>query len=149
MAPIVSTIEVTRPPGEVFAYVTDPTRLREWQDGVVSARMQEGGQPAAGSRFTTITRIGGAEQTSTLEIMELSPPRVWSVRGIDGPVRVKVTVTVDPLPGGQGSRVTVALDFDGYGPGRMLVPLVVRPQAARHAPRSCQRLKEQLESQPR
>ena len=43
MAPIVSTIEVTRPPEEVFAFVTDPTRLREWQDGVVSARMEGGG----------------------------------------------------------------------------------------------------------
>jgi uncharacterized protein YndB with AHSA1/START domain len=149
VAPIVSTIEVTRPPGEVFAYVTDPTRLREWQDGVVSARMEAGGPPAPGSRFTTITRIGGAEQISTLEITELSPPRVWAVRGIDGPVRVKVTVTVEPLGRGQGSRVTVALDFDGHGPGRMLVPLVVRPAAARQAPRSCQRLKEQLESEPR
>ncbi|MGE5131992.1 MAG: SRPBCC family protein [Gemmatimonadota bacterium] len=149
MAPIVSAIEVTRPPEVVFAFVTDPTRLREWQDGVVSARMEGGGPPAAGSRFTTTTRIGGAEQISTLEITELSPPRVWSVRGVDGPVRVKVTVTVEPLPGGQGSRVTVALDFDGHGPGRLLVPLVVRPQAARQAPHSCQRLKERLESQPR
>lgn len=148
MAPIVSTIEVTRPPEEVFAYVTDPTRLREWQEGVVSARMEDGTPPAAGSRFTTTTRIGGTEQVSTLEITELSAPRVWSVRGVDGPVRVKVTVTVEPLPGDQGSRVTVALDFDGHGPGRMLVPLVVRPQAARQAPRSCQRLKERLERQP-
>ena len=149
MAPIVSAIEVTRPPEEVFGYVSDPTRLREWQEGVVSARMEADTPPAAGSRFTTTTRIGGTEQISTLEITEISPPRVWAVRGVDGPVRVNVTVTVDPLPGGRGSRVTVALDFDGYGPGRMLVPLVVRPQAARQAPRSCQRLRERLESQPR
>ncbi len=149
MAPIVSTIEVTRPPEEVFAYVTDPTRLCEWQDGVVSGRMAGGGPPAAGARFTTTTRIGGTEQVSTLEITELEPPRVWTVRGVDGPVRVKVTVTVDPLPGVPGSRVTVALDFDGHGPGRLLVPLVVRPQAARQAPRSCQRLKERLEQLPR
>ena len=149
MAPIVSTIDVTRPPGEVFAFVTDPTRLREWQDGVVSARMEADGPAGPGSRFTATTRIGGAEQVSTLEITDISPPRRWAIRGIDGPVRVQATVTVEPLGGGKGSRVTVALDFAGHGPGRMLVPLVVRPQAARQAPRSCQRLREALENQPR
>jgi uncharacterized protein YndB with AHSA1/START domain len=149
VAPIVSAIEVARPPGEVFAYVTDPARLPEWQDGVVSARMATDGPPRPGSRFTTTTRIGGAEQVSTLEITEISPPRVWAVRGLDGPVRVRATVTVDPLEGGAGSRVTLTLDFSGHGPGRMLVPLVVRPAAARQAPGSSQRLKKALEGRPR
>jgi uncharacterized protein YndB with AHSA1/START domain len=36
MAPITTTTEVARPPQEVFAYVTDPTRFVEWQQNVVS-----------------------------------------------------------------------------------------------------------------
>jgi uncharacterized protein YndB with AHSA1/START domain len=74
VVPIVSRIEVARPPGEVFAYVTDPSRFGEWQWGVVSGRMEEDRPPAVGSRFTT-TRMGGARQASTLEITEISPPR--------------------------------------------------------------------------
>jgi uncharacterized protein YndB with AHSA1/START domain len=145
MAPVVASAEIARPPEEVFAYVTDPSRLCEWQWGVVSGRMEGGGPPAAGSRFTTTTRIGGAEQVSTLEITEFSPPQRWAARGVDGPVRVIVQVTVDPLGDGTQSRVTLALDFEGHGPGRMLVPLVVRPQAAREAPQACDRLRERLE----
>lgn len=146
MAPIVSRIEVARPPGEVFAYVTDPSRFGDWQWGVVSGRMEEDRPPAVGSRFTTTTRMGGAEQASTLEITEISPPTSWTVRGIDGPVRVIVNVTIEPLDDSARSRVTIALDFGGHGTGKVLVPLVVRPQAAKEAPKSCQRLKERLEN---
>ena len=32
MPPIVLTIEIARPPDEVFAYVTDPSRFPEWQE---------------------------------------------------------------------------------------------------------------------
>jgi uncharacterized protein YndB with AHSA1/START domain len=30
MAPIVNSVEISRPPEDVFAYVTDPTHLPEW-----------------------------------------------------------------------------------------------------------------------
>ena len=36
MAPAVTTIEIARPPEEVFAYVTDPSRFSEWQKAVHS-----------------------------------------------------------------------------------------------------------------
>ncbi len=32
MPPIVLTIEIARPPDEVFSYVTDPSRFAEWQE---------------------------------------------------------------------------------------------------------------------
>jgi hypothetical protein len=61
VAPIVFTIEAARSPGEVFAYLTDPSRFGEWQEGVVSGRMEQDRPPTTvDSRFTT-TRIGGAE----------------------------------------------------------------------------------------
>lgn len=31
MAPIVASTEISKPPDEVFEYVTDPSRLPEWQ----------------------------------------------------------------------------------------------------------------------
>jgi hypothetical protein len=46
---------------------------------------------------------------------------------------------------GERSLVTIALEFEGHGIGRLLVPLVVRRQARRQLPRNEQRLKEVLE----
>ena len=35
MAPIVVVVEISRPPADVFAYVTDPSHLPLWQESVV------------------------------------------------------------------------------------------------------------------
>jgi hypothetical protein len=52
---------------------------------------------------------------------------------------------VEPLDGGRRSRLTIALEFEGHGIGRLLVPLVVRRRARRQLPRNEQNLKEALE----
>jgi hypothetical protein len=44
------------------------------------------------------------------------------------------------------SSVSIAVDFEGHGTGKLLVPLVVRRQAAKEMPTNIQRLKERLES---
>jgi uncharacterized protein YndB with AHSA1/START domain len=146
MAPIVSKIEIAGPPEEVFSYVTDPSRFPEWQAGVVSGSMEGGDTPSVGSKCTTTRRIGGAERASTSEVTEISPPSRWAVRGVDGPIRALVDVTVEPLSESARSRVTIEVDFKGHGIGRLLVPLVVRRQAANEMPKNLQTLKERLES---
>jgi len=80
------------------------------------------------------------------EITEINPPTKWATRGVDGPIRPNVRVTVEPLDENAGSRLTIALDFEGHGIGKLLVPLVVRRQALRETPRNGQKLKERLES---
>jgi uncharacterized protein YndB with AHSA1/START domain len=145
MSPIVSTIEIARPPDEVFSYVTDPTRFAEWQDDVVGVRMEGDRRSGVGARFTTTRRIGRAQRTMTQEVTAASPPRSWAARGIGGPIRPSANITVEPMDDGARSRVTFALDFDGRGIGRLLVPLVVRRMAAKGAPFSYRKLKKKLE----
>ena len=145
MAPITNTVEIARSPEEVFAYVTDPSRLAEWQESAVSTRLEGGAAPAVGSRVVVVRRVGRGERTMTVELAELNPPTSWAVRGIDGPVRGNVKGTVEPLDDGARSRVTIELDFEGHGIGKLLVPLVVRRQAQKEMPTNLQNLKERLE----
>src|SRR5262245_50635202 len=139
MAPLSSTIEIARPPGEVFAFATDPTHFADWQRDVVSARM------LPDATFTTTRRFTGATRTLTQQIVHNDPPRSWAVRGIDGPIPPHATITVEPLDNGTRSRVTFTLDFEGHGVGVPLVPLV-RRQAEKGAPASYRNLKELLEA---
>src|SRR5262252_1919449 len=74
MAPIVTTVDIARPPEAVFSYVTDPALFREWQEGVVSGHLEAADVAAVGTRCVMTRRIGGAERTSTSEITELDPP---------------------------------------------------------------------------
>jgi hypothetical protein len=41
--------------------------------------------------------------------------------------------------------VTIEVDFEGHGVGKVLVPLVVRPQVRKELPRNEQLLKDRLE----
>jgi uncharacterized protein YndB with AHSA1/START domain len=145
MAPIVSSIEIARPPEEVFQYVTDPSRLPEWQGSAVEARVEGGGPSAVGSRVVVTRRVGRRERKMTTEVTSHAPPRTWAGRGIDGPVRGFFSGTVEPLDDGARSRVMIELDFEGHGIGKLLVPLVVRRQVQKEMPRNMQTLKERLE----
>jgi uncharacterized protein YndB with AHSA1/START domain len=146
MAAIVSSIEITRPPEEVFAYLMDPAHLPEWQESLVSARAEGGAPPVVGSKLITTRKVGRSERTMTMEMTSLNPPKSWAARGIDGPIRGIVKGTVEPLDAGARSRVTIELDFEGHGLGKLLVPLVVRRQAQSEMPRDVRNLKERLES---
>jgi uncharacterized protein YndB with AHSA1/START domain len=139
---IVSSVDIDRPPTEVFAYVTDPTRFGEWQKGVVSGHVE--GAAAVGATCTMTRKIGGAERTSTSEITEFDPPARWAIHGIDGPIRADVSIRVEPLDGAARSRVTVQLEFSGHGFGKLLAPRVTN-QARKEVPLSCQKLKARLE----
>jgi uncharacterized protein YndB with AHSA1/START domain len=147
MAPIVETIEIDRPPEEVFSYLSDPCHMSEWQETALSVHKEKEGPAVVGSRFKTDRRFGVVKRTMTSEVRELEPPRSWSIRGVDGPVRANVDVTVEPSDGSAHSRVTVNLDFEGRGlVGKLLVPLVVRPQAKATIHQNGQQLKERIES---
>jgi Polyketide cyclase / dehydrase and lipid transport len=87
----------------------------------------------------TTRRIGRAERTLTQEIVDNHPPRTWSARGVDGPIRPTATLTIEPL--GSGARIRLALDYEGYGLGRALLPLV-RRQTRAGAPVSLANLKK-------
>jgi len=47
------TVEIARPPDEVFAFVTDPTKLSAWQDADEVQQLTEG-PVRAGTRFREV-----------------------------------------------------------------------------------------------
>jgi uncharacterized protein YndB with AHSA1/START domain len=146
LAPLSTSVEVARPPEEVFAYVTDPSRFAEWQANVVDSHMDGEAPHGVGQRCLTTRRIGFAERPVTSEISHLDAPRTWGVRAIDGAIRATVDVAVDPLDERRTARVRIELDFTGHGIGKLLVPLIVRRQAKNEMPANLQRLKERLEA---
>jgi uncharacterized protein YndB with AHSA1/START domain len=146
MAAIVESIEISRRPEDVFAYLTEPSHVPEWQESALSVRADREGPLSVGSRVTVTRRAAGREWTMTNEVTEVNPPVGWALRGIDGPVRGILNGRIEPLEGGQRSRVTLSLDFEPHGIGKLLLPLVVRPQVRREMPKNLQNLKQRLET---
>jgi uncharacterized protein YndB with AHSA1/START domain len=144
MPPIVTSAEIDRPAPEVFAYATDPAHFSEWQQGVVEGHMDTQA-PAVGARCVTTRRIGGANRPSTSELVQYDPPKTWGVRGIDGPIRAAVDVSVEPVTDSR-SRLTISVDFTGHGVGKILVPLMVRREARKEMPVNMKALKQKIEA---
>ena len=145
MASIVASTEILRAPDDVFAYVTDPTRLPDWQESVVEAESSQ--SPArVGTRARVTRRVGGRELTQTAELSKLTSPTSWEVRGLDGAIRGNINGRIEPLESGTRSRVTIKLELEGHGIGKVLLPLFVRRKVQAEMPRNRQRLKERLEA---
>jgi hypothetical protein len=126
--------------------VTDFAQFGRWQGSVVSVRRDDESPPQAGSGAVVTRQVGPRQVRATEKITELTPPRTWEVRSFGGPpVTAIAKGRIDPLDGGTRSRVTITLEFEGHGIGKLLIPLVIRRQARKQLPQNTARLKEVLE----
>lgn len=139
------TIEIGRPPEEVFAYVSDFARHPEWQPQLVAATVETDGPTDVGTRVKQTRHVGRGTRTFTLEVTEHDRPQRVAFRGIDGPVRPQGRLTLEPIDGGTRTRYSAQLDFQGQGLGVAIAPLV-RRDARKQLPDSLQRLKQKLEA---
>jgi uncharacterized protein YndB with AHSA1/START domain len=143
---IVESIEINRPPEEVFAYLDDLERHGEWQQDIVNSRRETPGPTGVGTRATDKRKVPGGPRDITYEVTEHDPPRRVAFRGVNGPVRPVGTATVEPLDEGSRSRVTLEFDLVGHGLiGKLFAPMA-RRQAAKTIPRDQAALKQKLES---
>jgi uncharacterized protein YndB with AHSA1/START domain len=142
---ITHSIEINRRPEEVFAYLDEHERHREWQDQIVSSSVETEGPVRVGTQVRETRKIGRREQDTSYEITEHEPPHRTTFRGIAGPVRPIGTVTVEPVGDGSRSRVSIDFNLVGHGVGVLFAPLA-RMQAKKDIPRIQEQLKARLES---
>jgi len=145
MAPIVETVEINRRPEDVFAYLDDLSRHKEWDDQIVETQVETEGPTRVGTRATDTRKTPMGKQKVAYEISEYDPPRRSAFRGLSGPIRPVGAVTVEPVDDGARSRVTIEIELVGHGIGKLLAPLANR-DARKHIPENQAKLKERLES---
>jgi hypothetical protein len=145
MSPIMETVEINRRPEDVFAYLDQLDRHKEWDDQIIETRVETVGPTRVGTRATDTRKVPIGKQKISYEITEHDAPRRAAFRGVTGPVRPVGAVTVEPLDDGARSRMTLEIELEGHGIGKLLAPLANR-DARKHVPANCSRIKERLES---
>jgi uncharacterized membrane protein len=145
VTPISGTIEIARPPQDVFDYVADLKRQGEWQEAIVSVEVETEGPTRVGTKAVETRRVPGGTRTFPFEMTEHDSPRRSSFQVTGGPVRPHGTITLTSLENGTRTRVDVQLEFAGHGLGVLLLPLVHR-DARREVPKNLNALKQRLES---
>jgi carbon monoxide dehydrogenase subunit G len=130
------TVEIARPPEEVFDYLTDVSNLPRWQSGVHSARRE-------GSQIHESRHMLGRELQTTLEVEESERPHVFAIRAVNGPIAFSVRHELEAS--GDGTRLTVVGEGDaGLLPG--FAAGIMARRAEKQFRKDFERLKRLLES---
>ena len=139
------TIEIDRPPEQVFAYLTDPSKLSSWQQNTVEVLRDREGPLAPGERFREVHAAPlGRRLESTVEVAEYDPPRAFALKVVDGALPLDGAWTLEPGP------ASTRLHFVGEGSTRgLLRPLdgMLSRAVARQFARHHRQLKAALEAQ--
>ena len=146
MVRLEESIVVERPIEDVFAYLTDPATLSEWQPTVVDARFESAGPVRVGSRVIETRKFLGKRIHATMVVVENEPPRRFAIEAASGPIPVRVTSTLAEVDG--ATRIDTVLEGDPGGLFRLGAPFVVRA-AERELRKNLAALKRILENHAR
>lgn len=141
----VDSVDISRRPEEIFTYMLEPSHYSEWDDSVISARREDSAPLAVGSKTKVLHRMGPLKVSTTEELIELNPPQRFTNRGVSGPLAGVASCTIEPLDGGQRARLTMSLELEARGLGKLLIPLA-RPRARKALPKQLKKLKEILDN---
>jgi carbon monoxide dehydrogenase subunit G len=136
------TIEVARPPDQVFARLVDLDRLPEWQESALASSAD--GPVVQGTRVKERRRIMGRELENELEVTTCDPPRQLTLKALGGPV----PFTVDhQLVEKAGSTVLHVVAEAKPGTFMKLAEPMLARTAEQELRKDFARLKEQLEAE--
>jgi uncharacterized protein YndB with AHSA1/START domain len=122
---IEQSFTVARPPEAVFDYLTDPSKVDEWQTAKTSVEALTVGPPRLGSRVRERTKPpGGKEFEQVIEFTEFERPHRVRTHVVEGPYPVDGTWSFEPRDG--GTRVQFVAEGQLKGVMRLLGPLAAR-----------------------
>ena len=137
------SIVVERPIEEVFAYLTDPETLPEWQTTVLAVRLETDGPMGPGSRIEETRKFLGRRLDVTMEVLEYDAPQRFALRSRSGPVPLEVTNSLREE--GEGTRIDTVIEGEPGGFFRLAETLVARA-VERELRSNLETLKDVLES---
>jgi uncharacterized protein YndB with AHSA1/START domain len=134
------TIEIARPPEEVFEYLTDLAKLPEWQRSAVESRAD--GALEQGALIRERRSFMGREIKTVVEVAAFEPPTRLTLRALEAPLPLSIDHVLEERDGRTSMRVTA----EGR-PGGVLrfASQVVESKARQELKRDFQRFKELLE----
>jgi len=135
-----NTVEIARPPAEVFAFLADATNERQWRSGIIDIARK------SGDGVGTVYEHGvkgpfGRRVPADFEITALDPERRIAFRPLAGPVRPEGSFELEPAAA--GTRVTFTLRCTPTGMAKLMTPMVTKTMRSEVG--QLERLREVLE----
>ena len=122
MASTEKSVEIPRPPAEVFPYLFEEDKVPQWTTGLQSYERVGSGPLGQGARFRQELEVSGQRFTVEMEVTEYDPPQraasAFQLRGID-------VVNRYSLSGDATTTLTQTFEASGGGfKGRVFIPMI-------------------------
>ena len=142
MASFSHTVEVARPPAEVFPWLLDADKVPRWTGHLETYERVDDGALRTGSKLRQILDVSGRRIDVQLEVTGYDPPNAAETRFESNGVAVTSHYRLEP--NGAGTRLTQAIEAKPTSlSGRMIVP-IVQPRLEEKLTQDLDRLKETL-----
>lgn len=115
------SIEIARSPDEVFAFLTDPSKLTSWQDAEEVVQLTPG-PLGVGSRLREVHKVLGRRRVEITEFVVYEPGQQFEIRMVDGP---PLDGRWDLEPSPVGTRLTFTPIVRLTGLRKRVEPLMV------------------------
>jgi hypothetical protein len=118
-----SSVEIMRPPDEVFRYLIEPSKQALWTD--VPMRRLDEGEPGPGTRMELTLAGGPIKAVIGLRYTAVEPPSRLAWETFSGPIGWQGAYVLEPA-GDAGSRLSQNGTLRFKGMWRLLEPIVGR-----------------------
>lgn len=123
MASTERSVEIPRPPAEVFPWLFEEDKVPQWTTGLEHYERLDSGPLGQGARFRQKLEVSGQRFTVELEVFEYFPhdsaASSFEIRGVD-------VITRYALAGyGARTQLTQSVEASGGGiKGRIFIPMI-------------------------
>jgi Polyketide cyclase / dehydrase and lipid transport len=122
MEPLEMTVEIRRPPQEVFAFLSDLKNDPEWRREWVDAERSSPGPIGVGTTTHLFAKALGRRTEAVYEVIAYEPNRTVTFKTVTGPLPLTFWRSVEGA--GDGTWVMMGYSGDFRGVLRLLRPLL-------------------------
>ncbi len=129
MPVIKEDVFISRPPQDVFDYLSTAENLPVWDSSIMEAEQVTSGPMQIGTRWRGVSKILGRRFEWTTQVTDLEPPARSTSQAVEGKLRFTVNQYLEPE--NDGTRFAYKVEADsGLGGifGRLTDPLVEKAQ---------------------
>ena len=142
MASFAHSVEIPRPPAEVFPWLLEEDKVPQWTGHLTRYERVDGGELGTGSRVRQVLEVSGRTIDVELEITAYQPPSGAQTSFSTNGIEVVSSYALEAA--GAGTRLTQTIEAKPSGlTARMLVP-VLQPRLEEKLTQDLERLRETL-----
>ena len=142
MASFSHSVEIPRPPAEVFPWLLEEDKVPRWTGHLERYERLDDGPLGQGSKVRQVLDVSGRTIDVTLEITGYQPPSGAQTRFSTNGINVISSYALEAA--GAGTRLTQAIEAKPSGlSARMLVP-VIQPRLEKKLTEDLERLRSEL-----